>query len=145
VVLNYPPSDFILLFFYFVRGAARLSQLGELVRRFSEYVSRRSPGVLSFLNLYCTTSYGTDCVSLLFTSPSRLYHLVLKHFRGDVYSADYAFKLLLLNPLVTLLGAGEDIPSQLLELAKLGRDREFLELVSRYAGRVRGGSPGKDF
>jgi hypothetical protein len=59
--------------------------------------------------------------------------------------ADYAFKLLLLNPLATLLGAGEDIPSQLLELAKLGRDREFLEVVSRYAGRVRGGSPGKDF
>jgi len=145
VVLNYLSSDFILLFFYFVRGAARLSQLGELVRRFSEYVSRRSPGVLSFLNLYCTTAYGTDCVSLLFTSPSRLYYLILKHFRGDVYSADYAFKLLLLNPLVTLLGAGEDLPSQLLELAKLGRDREFLEVVSRYAGRVRGGSPGKDF
>jgi hypothetical protein len=86
VVLNYPPSGFILLFFNFVRGAARLSQLGELVRRFSEYVSRRSPGVLSFLNLYCTTAYGTDCVSLLLTSPSRLYYLVLKHFRGDVYS-----------------------------------------------------------
>jgi hypothetical protein len=122
-----------------------LSQLGELARRFSEYVSRRFPGVLSFLNLYCTTSYGTDCTSLLLTSPSRLYHLVLKHFRGDVYSADYAFKLLLLNPLATLLGAGEDLPSQLLELAKLGRDGEFLELVSRYAGRVRGGSPGEDF
>jgi hypothetical protein len=117
----------------------------ELARRLSEHVSRRSPGVLSFLNLYCTTAYGTDCVSLLFTSPSRLYYLILRHFRGDVYSADYAFKLLLLNPLATLLGAGEDLPSQLLELAKSGRDGEFLELVSRYAGRVRGGSPGEDF
>jgi hypothetical protein len=115
-----------------------LPQLGELARRFSEYVSRRSPGVLSFLNLYCTAAYGTDRASLLLTSPSRLYYLVLRHFRGDAYSADYAFKLLLLNPLATLLGAGEDLPSQLLELAKSGRDGEFLELVSRYAGGPRG-------
>lgn len=110
-----------------------MAGLGDLARRFYEYVSRRAPGSLSLLNLYCTPTYGVDRVSLLFTSPSRLYYLLLKHLRGDERSADYAFKLLFLSPLASLLGAEGRFAIELLELAKAGRDREFLELVAKYA------------
>jgi hypothetical protein len=77
--------------------------------------------------------YRADCISLLFTSPSRLYHIVLSHFRGDVTSTDLSFSILFLSPLVLLLGKSE-AARELLDLAKLGKDKEFLELVARLMG-----------
>jgi hypothetical protein len=103
---------------------------GDLKARLSEFLSRRSPGILEFFNIYCVTIYRSDCISLLLTSPSKLYHIVLRHYRGDAASADLAFTIAFLSPLVQLLREPE-IADTLLDLAKTSRDEEFLELVNK--------------
>lgn len=57
---------------------------------------------------------------------------MLRHYRGDVISVDYAFTLLFLGPLALLLGRDE-IARELLGLVKAGKDRGFLELLIMYA------------
>jgi hypothetical protein len=108
-----------------------LAELNYLKKRLLEYLSSKSPGVLDLFNIYCHLLYKTDCITLLLTEPSKLYHIVLTHYRGDVSSADYAFTLVFLGPLALLLGRSE-IARELLDLVKTGRDREFLELLLAY-------------
>jgi len=111
-----------------------LNELNVLRKRLAEYLSRRALGILEFFNIYCMSMYRVDCISLFFTTPSKLYYILLTHFRGDTTSTDYAFTLLFLSPLTLLLGLKEtEVVKELLDLVKIGRDKEFLELLARYA------------
>lgn len=95
-----------------------------------EYLSKKIPGMLSLLNVLCRTAYRTDCINLLLTSPSRLYMIVVSHYRGDIVSADYAFTIIFLSPLAGYLKRPEVI-QHLLDLVKTGRDSEFAELIKK--------------
>jgi len=106
-----------------------------LKKQLAEYLSRRSPGILEFFNVYCTLMYKTDCLTLLFTSPSKLYHIVLMHYKGDAISADYVFTLIFLNPLALLLGR-EEIAGELLCLAKTGRDKDFAQMLTTLSSKL---------
>lgn len=99
-------------------------------RRLIEYLTRRAPGVLDLFNIYCMLMYRVDCVTLLFTSPSKLYYIVLTHYKSDIVSADYAFTIAFLGPLALLLNR-LDIIRELLELAKTGKDKEFFEVLTK--------------
>jgi hypothetical protein len=112
-------------------GVFKVSEFNGLKRRLMEYLTRRAPGVLDLFNIYCMLIHRVDCVTLLFTSPSKLYHIVLTHYRGDIVSTDYAFTLAFLGPIAILLGR-VDIVKELLNLVKTGRDSEFLELLAKY-------------
>lgn len=105
-----------------------MSELDDLKRSLYGFLRQRVPGLLELLNIYCMTSYSSDCLSLLFKSPSRVYQVFLMHYRGDMVSADYAFTLVFAGGIAQLLGRYE-LASQLLELAKTGRDSEFIQLV----------------
>jgi len=105
-----------------------VSDLNNLKRRLVEYLTRKAPGVLDLFNIYCILTYKVDCITLLFTSPSKLYYIVLTHYRGDFMSADYAFTIAFLGPLAILLNR-TNITQELLELARTSRDKEFLELL----------------
>ncbi|MEM0368605.1 MAG: hypothetical protein QXN57_04090 [Desulfurococcaceae archaeon] len=100
----------------------------SLINRVQEYLSKKIPGMLSFLNTLCIMNYGVDCITLLFTSPSRLYILLLNHYKGDVLSTDYAFTLAFLNPLISR-SRNPELVLKLMELVKTGRDKEFIELI----------------
>jgi len=102
-----------------------------LRKQLTEYLSRSSPGLLEFFNIYCTLIYETDCLTLLFTTPSKLYHIFTTHFKGDIVSADHAFTILFLKPLAHILGR-EDIVRELLDYAKTSRDKEFTRLLLDY-------------
>ena len=106
-----------------------------LKKQLAEYLSRRSPGILEFFNIYCTQIYKTDCLTLLFTSPSKLYHIVLMHYRGDAISADYVFILIFLNPLAFLLKR-EEITGELLCLAKTRRDKDFAHVLATLSNKL---------
>ncbi|MEM4789351.1 MAG: hypothetical protein QXV06_06120 [Ignisphaera sp.] len=67
---------------------------------------------------------------MMFSSPSRLYSIILSHYRGDIVSADYAFLLVFINPIVELLKK-PDLGEELLYLAKTGKDKEFMELINK--------------
>ena len=108
-----------------------MSMLNDLKKRLVEYLTRRAPGVLDLFNIYCTLIYRVDCITLLFTSPSKLYYILLTHYRGDVVSTEYAFTIAFLGPLAILVNR-TDIIRELLELVKTGRDKEFLELLTKY-------------
>ena len=110
-----------------------MRDINELKKRLLNYLTRRAPGAVDLYNMYCMLTYKTDCISLLFTTPSKLYYLILNHYKGDSASADYAFTLLFLGPLALLTGRAE-IARELLELVKSGRDREFVELIIKYIG-----------
>ena len=105
--------------------------LNELRKIVQDHLLKKIPGMLSFLNTLCIINNGVDCITLLFTSPSKLYISLLNHYRGDMLSTDYAFTLAFLNPLLQYLKHYE-LASQLLELAKTGRDKEFIDLILRY-------------
>ncbi len=66
---------------------------------------------------------------MLFTTPSRLYSMLLTYY-GSFVAADYAAKLLFLNPIAECCRDSK-LASELLETMRTGRDREFLDLVSR--------------
>ncbi|MGC8983269.1 MAG: hypothetical protein ACP5KA_05945 [Desulfurococcaceae archaeon] len=104
--------------------------LENLKTYLSDYVSKRVPGFLSLLNVICTTRYGKDCLSLFFESPSRLYLVFLAYYRGDALSADYAFTIAVLSP-IALLARDPGLAGKLLELVKLGRDPDFLDLLTK--------------
>jgi len=93
-----------------------------------EHLSRRSPGELEFFNIYCTLLHKTDCITLLLTEPSKLYYIVLMHYKGNVDSADHVFTILFLSPLTLILGR-EGVVSELLDFVKTCRDRDFLQLL----------------
>lgn len=105
-----------------------LDKLKEYIRN---YLLKRIPGHLSLLNILCVSRYNVDCVSLIISSPSRLYSLILAHYRGDIISADYAFLLVFINPIVEFLKR-PDLAEELLYLAKTGKDKEFIELIDRH-------------
>lgn len=77
------------------------------------------------------SKYRTDCISLIPTSPSKVYLIMLAQYKGDILSADYAFIILFINPIVELLRK-PDLVEELLHLAKTGRDKEFLELIEKH-------------
>ena len=96
-----------------------------------DYLSKRMPGMLSFLNMLCFINHGSDCVSLLFKSPSKLYLLLLNQYRFDTATADYAFTLMFINPIVGYLRKPE-LAQHLLELVKSGRDADFTRLLKTH-------------
>jgi hypothetical protein len=102
----------------------------ELERRLRDILAKRAPGYVELFNIYCMIHYHLDCLVLLFKEPSKLYHIILTHYRGDVVTSDYVFTLIFLGPLAQLLGDYSVVKS-LLELAKMGKDREFLEVIER--------------
>lgn len=98
-----------------------------------EYLAKKVPGMLNFLNMLCILVHRNDCISLLFKAPSRLYLLILNHYRGDVVTADYVFTLLFLNPLVSYLNLKDSqLIQQLLECVKTGKDEDFIEIIRKY-------------
>lgn len=107
-----------------------MRDLSDLKRSVQEYLMMKMPGMLSFLNTLCVMNHGLDCVTLLLTSPSKLYVTLLNHYRGDMLSADYAFTLVFINPIISHLKKPE-LTQSLLELVKTSRDAEFLELITR--------------
>jgi len=106
-----------------------MRDLSDLKRSVQVYLLKNMPGMLSFLNTLCVMNHGLDCVTLLLTSPSKLYITLLNHHRGDMLSADYAFTLAFLNPIISYLKKPE-LAQRLLELVKTSRDAEFLELIT---------------
>lgn len=104
-------------------------------KQLAEYLPRRSSGILEFFNVYCTQIYKTDCLTLLLTSLSKLYHIVLMHYKNDVVSADYVFTLVFLSPLALLLGK-EEITEELLCLAKTGKDKDFAQMLTTLSSKL---------
>ena len=109
-----------------VQGESRFSGLKEYVRG---YVSRAVPGMLTLLDVVSRLATSVDAISLLFSSPSKLYQVTLFHYR-DMCTADIVFKLLFVNPIASYLG-NHSLAEELLHLAKVGRDREFLEVIEK--------------
>lgn len=110
-------------------GRGGLLGVEELKRKLYEQQSRRVPGMASYLNIICRITYGVDCVSLLFTSPSKLFHAILSYHGGDFHTACYVLKIVFLNPLAEALGKPE-LSDRMLELVKLGKDEDFRKLIS---------------
>ncbi|MDK6028696.1 hypothetical protein QPL79_04915 [Ignisphaera sp. 4213-co] len=96
------------------------------------HILKRVPGMLNLLNILSISLTGMDCITLFLTSPSKLYQLILTHFKGDITTTDYTFKILFLNPIAEYL-RNSNIVNELLHLAKIGRDREFFELIKKYS------------
>ena len=94
------------------------------------WISKRIPGLISFLNILCSLNFGSDCKDLLFTSPSSLYTLMIQYYRGDSRSADYTFQMAFLNPIAMYFNK-PDLAGKLMELVKTGNDREFNELIRK--------------
>ncbi|MEM4487749.1 MAG: hypothetical protein QXK88_02970 [Desulfurococcaceae archaeon] len=95
-----------------------------------EYLSKKIPGMLNFLNMLCNVMHRSDCISLLLVSPSKLYLTILSHYRGDMLSADYAFTLVFLSPISAYFKKPE-LVQQLLEFVKTGRDSDFADLIKK--------------
>ncbi|MEM0470432.1 MAG: hypothetical protein QXN82_02620 [Desulfurococcaceae archaeon] len=107
-----------------------VGDLSTLKSHLQEFLVKKVPGMLSFLNMLCTLIHRVDCITLFLTSPSKLYLVILTHYRGDTVTADYTFTLMFLNPLVAYLKAPE-LAQQLLEYVKTGKDNEFIEIVMK--------------
>ncbi|MEM1695692.1 MAG: hypothetical protein QXS14_03175 [Desulfurococcaceae archaeon] len=103
----------------------------QLEKYLRDYLSSRMPGILSFLNTLCYHTSKRDCVELLFTSPSKLYQTLLHYHRGDYVLADYTFTLAFLNPIALHLHRPE-LVHELISMAKLGRDKDFIETIKKY-------------
>ncbi len=93
------------------------------------YLKSSAPGALSFLDLAAQLAYSKGVVNLFSESPSRAYLLMLSYM--NTASADLAFRLLFLNPLVDCLKKQrvQVDPDALLRLVKLGDDVGFRKLV----------------
>lgn len=108
-----------------------MSELLHLKEHLRLYFSKHMPGVLSFLNTLCRLVYKAECLDLLFTSPSKIYLAVLNYYGGDVHATDYVFTLVVINPIVSYIKKPE-LVNELLSLVKMGRDRDFVEILKKY-------------
>ncbi|MEM0214327.1 MAG: hypothetical protein QW348_08790 [Ignisphaera sp.] len=93
------------------------------------YASKAVPGAMHILNVLCKSATGLDAMSLLFTSPSRLYQIVLSFYK-NTFTADTMFKTLFLNPIARHIKSVD--VDEMLYLVKTGRDDEFLKLIEKY-------------
>lgn len=93
------------------------------------YLKNRVPGALNTLDLAAQLAYGKGVMDLFSESPSKVYSLMLSYM--DSTSADLAFRLLFLNPLVNCLKklCVKVDSSALLKLVKLGDDAGFKKIV----------------
>ncbi|MEM5833637.1 MAG: hypothetical protein QXF04_03795 [Candidatus Aenigmatarchaeota archaeon] len=112
-------------------GASWMSWYYQLEKYLRDYLSSRMPGILSFLNILCYHTSKRDCIELLFTSPSKLYHTLLYYHQGDYVLADHTFILAFLNPLALHLRRPE-LVHELVSMAKLGRDKDFIETIKKH-------------
>lgn len=102
-----------------------INELKDVVRR---HVLRVAPGLLGLIGLLTTKRYGMGVVDLLFTSPTKLYVLLIEYYKGDVNTASFTFKFFFLGPIATQLGdplAAND----LLEYVERGDDEGFLNYI----------------
>lgn len=111
-----------------------LQNLESLILHLRDYISKNVPGMAQLLNMLCTSKYRVSCLDLFRSSPSRLYYLILEYYRSDYPTADYVFTLLFLNPIARLTGSFELLRA-LLDYAKTGRDRDFVELLLKYISK----------
>uniref|UniRef100_A0A7C2ZPZ2 DUF3227 domain-containing protein n=1 Tax=Ignisphaera aggregans TaxID=334771 RepID=A0A7C2ZPZ2_9CREN len=102
-------------------------ELKEAVR---VHLKSKVPGMYQLLEFLASLNYGKSCLDLLFTSPSKVYLLVLQHYQGNATTADLIFRMLFINPITSHLRRPE-LEHRLLELAKLGNDTAFLELIRK--------------
>ncbi|MEM1652994.1 MAG: hypothetical protein QW747_06895 [Ignisphaera sp.] len=91
--------------------------------------SKAVPGAIHILNVLCKSATGLDAMSLLFTSPSRLYQIVLSFYK-NTFTADTMFKTLFLNPIARHIKDAD--VNEMLHLVKTGRDDDFLKLIEKY-------------
>lgn len=112
-----------------ITGVDRVVDISSLKKALCHLQSQVAPGLIPFYNIMCIRNHGVTCNDLLLTSPSTLLSLITSLYRGDEYTAIYAFKLIFLNPLEQILGA-KNISNNLLELARIRKDNEFIQLIN---------------
>lgn len=105
-----------------------MQQLKDFIYR---YINSRVPGMYQLVDLLTKMHYHASCIDLLFSSPSKLYLVILSHYRGDVNATDMIFQILFLNP-IAMYFRRLNMVHTLLEYAKLGKDKEFLDLIKEY-------------
>jgi len=99
----------------------------DLKKFIVKWVHSRIPGLLPTLNVYSRMKTGRDFIDLLLEQPSKAYSVLLDRYK-DPASAEFALVTLFLKPIAVYferLG----LEYQLLELAKSGRDKEFIETI----------------
>lgn len=104
-----------------------MKSIEDLKRFIVKWVHSRIPGLLPTLNIYSRMKAGRDFIDLLLEQPSRAYAVLLDRYK-DPASAEFALVTLFLKPIAVYferLG----MEYQLLELAKSGRDSEFIQLI----------------
>ena len=106
------------------------SDIDDLRKYLKEYFLKNIPGLLNLLNILCYMNFEEDCICLLFKSPSKLYYLILIKHRGDIFSADNMFLTAFLRPIITYFNK-PDLAGKLMELVKIHKDYEFLDLIKR--------------
>jgi hypothetical protein len=110
-------------------GNQRLRHLKNLVRR---HASRASPGAIAILNLLCMKNAGTDAITLFFTSPSKLYQIILEFRNKDVFAADILFTSLFIKPIAEYLENDDRTEEKLLHLVKSGKNKEFFDYIAKH-------------
>lgn len=100
-------------------------QLKEVIR---QHLRSKVPGMYQLLDFLSNLHYRINCIDLLFSSPSKLYLLVLQYYKGDSATGDIVFQMLFLNPIASYIRR-PDLIRMLMDHVKLGRDTEFIEIV----------------
>lgn len=106
-----------------------MNAIEQLKNFVHQYINSKAPGMYQLLDLLAKTRYHVGCLDLLFSSPSRLYMLILGYYHGDTKVADIVFQILFINPIALYLRR-QNIISILMEFVKLGKDKEFLDLLA---------------
>lgn len=101
--------------------------LNELKQRIRRYIRAVIPGYLEILNIYSMRIYGKDVLDLFFESPSKVYDILMQHYR-DSFTVDFAIVRLFLRP-ISLTSNNILLEDRLLELIKRRRDDEVLKNI----------------
>jgi hypothetical protein len=104
------------------------SVLVDVKQFIKRYIRSMIPGYLEILNIYSMRIYGKDVIDLFFESPSKVYDILLQHYK-DSFTADFAISRLFLRP-ISLKANNILLEESLLELIKNRKDDEILKVIS---------------
>jgi len=101
--------------------------LADVKQFMKRYIRSMIPGYLEILNIYSMRIYGKDIIDLFFESPSKVYDILLQHYK-DSFTADFAISRLFLRP-ISLKANNILLEESLLELIKNRKDDEVLKVI----------------
>ncbi|MCD6301310.1 MAG: hypothetical protein J7L82_04490 [Staphylothermus sp.] len=92
----------------------REKKINSIANFIKGYADKIAPGLYELIELMCEIKSGKNCIELFFEKPDMLREILMTRY-GDIHSAGFVVKNILLRPVLSWLGL-EELENELYDL-----------------------------